>query len=164
MLLIRAVIAFLLLPAVFAGLLPWYLSHWDPWAGTGFDTGLLPLVVGLSILLSCVRDFYVSGKGTLAPWSPPEKMVTVGLYRYSRNPMYIGVLLIIAGWAIISASPLTLLYLFVAAGIFHLRVRLYEEKWLAAQFDRQWQDYAAAVPCWLPDVSMLLGKLMRAGK
>ena len=61
--------------------------------------GLLPLLLGCAGLLWCVRDFYVFGKGTLAPWSPPERLVTAGLYRYSRNPMYVAVLLILLGWA-----------------------------------------------------------------
>src|SRR5262245_62805971 len=58
---------------------------------------LVLLAAGFAGLFWCVRDFYVSGKGTLAPWSPPAELVVVGLYRYTRNPMYVAVLLILLG-------------------------------------------------------------------
>ncbi len=153
MLLIRAVVAFLLLPCLFAGLVPWCLSSWDPWAGQGWAAASLLLLIGLLVLLRCVWDFYVSGKGTLAPWSPPEHLVTVGLYRYTRNPMYLSVLLIIAGWALRAGSPLTAGYLVVIACAFHLRVVMYEEICLAEQFPEQWEKYAAAAPRWLPGLA-----------
>ena len=71
---------------------------------------LVVLAAGTVGLLWCVRDFYVQGKGTLAPWSPTQNLVVVGLYRYSRNPMYVSVLLILIGWAAA----------FAASGIFFL--------------------------------------------
>jgi len=54
----------------------------------------------------CARRLltYVAGKGMLAPWSPPEHLVVVGLYQYSRNPMYLAVLIMLVGWAIAYAS------------------------------------------------------------
>ena len=60
--------------------------------------GLLVMFLGTVVLGWCIRDFYISGKGTLAPWDPPRKLVVMGLYRYVRNPMYIGVLILVAGW------------------------------------------------------------------
>jgi protein-S-isoprenylcysteine O-methyltransferase Ste14 len=96
----RALIAFLALPGIVAFAIPvawlWRTGHTQ----LAQPLGLFPLVLGIVGLLWCVRDFYVSGKGTLAPWAPPEKLVIVGLYRYSRNPMYISVALILMGWAI----------------------------------------------------------------
>ena len=53
----------------------------------------MPLLVGSIGLLWCVRDFYVRGRGTLAPWAPPEHLVVIGLYRFTRNPMYIAIVL-----------------------------------------------------------------------
>ena len=47
------------------------------------------LLPGIGLLLWCVREFYVRGKGTLAPWDPPRHLVASGLYRISRNPMYL---------------------------------------------------------------------------
>lgn len=145
----RAVLAFLACPGVVALAAPiaWlaYESHlqlrWPP--------GLALLIAGLTGLLWCVRDFYVAGKGTLAPWSPPERLVVVGLYRCSRNPMYVCVTTILLGWALAFASPGLLVYAAIVAAAFHLRVVLGEEPWLAATFGKQWQDYASKVGRWL---------------
>ena len=148
--LIRAIIAFLALPGVFAGLIPWLLSSVDPWRVNGWSAGIFLLAAGLTILLRCVYDFYSAGKGTLAPWSPPQHLVSVGLYRHTRNPMYLGVLIIITGWGLITGSPLTFIYLLFAAIVFHLRVILYEEKWLFENFTQEWISYSIYVPRWLP--------------
>jgi hypothetical protein len=77
--------------------------------------GLALLVVGSVALLWCVRDFYVSGKGTLAPWAPPAHLVIVGLYRYTRNPMYVAVALIFLGWAVSFGSLGLFLYTIIVA-------------------------------------------------
>src|SRR5690348_5736888 len=94
----RAVIAFLALPGVVAFLVPvawiWLARFTLRW-----PFGLALVALGTAGLVWCVRDFYISGKGTLAPWAPPKKLVVVGLYRYSRNPMYVAVSLILLGWA-----------------------------------------------------------------
>ena len=101
------------------------------------------------LLLWCVRDFYVAGKGTLAPWSPPLELVTVGLYRMSRNPMYIAVILVLCGWALgFRSRPLALYALAVTIG-FHLRVVFGEEPWLARRYGGRWAEYKARVPRWL---------------
>ena len=149
---LRALLAFLMVPVVVAGFVPFMLAAYDPYKGNGSYAGLLPLGIGLFILLWCVRDFYVSGKGTLAPWDPPKNLVTTGLYRYVRNPMYVGVLLILGGWAIISASPLVSgfsLFMFTA---FYFRVKIHEEPWAERTFADQWLDYKNNVPRWIPQL------------
>jgi protein-S-isoprenylcysteine O-methyltransferase Ste14 len=60
--------------------------------------------MGIFALVWCVRDFYVSGRGTLAPWDPPTRLVIIGLYRFLRNPMYVAVLTILVGWALLYRS------------------------------------------------------------
>ncbi len=105
---------------------------------------LVPVTTGVFVLLWCVRDFYVAGRGTLAPWAPPRRLVRTGLYRFSRNPMYVGVLSILVGWATGFRSwPLALYAAFVALG-FHLRVVLYEEPTLARSFSREWEQVQVA--------------------
>ena len=97
----RALLAFLALPGMVAIAVPALFAARQLRGGGMFHPlGLLPLGAGLVLLLWCVRDFYVSGKGTLAPWAPPENLVTSGLYRYSRNPMYVAVALMLFGWAL----------------------------------------------------------------
>jgi protein-S-isoprenylcysteine O-methyltransferase Ste14 len=110
------------------------------------------MAVGLVLLLWCVRDFYVRGKGTLAPWDPPRNLVVVGLYRYVRNPMYVGVLTLVAGWAVRYASPIVAIHTVALAIGFHLRVVLNEEPWLRAQFGEDWERYRATVNRWIPHI------------
>ena len=93
----RAVLTFLALPAVVAGVVPWLLLSSDRWRTRGTLLGWPVLFFSAYVLLWCVRDFYKIGKGTLAPWDPPRQLVVVGLYRFARNPMYIGVLGCVAG-------------------------------------------------------------------
>ena len=146
----RALLAFLVLPGVVAFLLPALLATSHPQrAELAWHGGIL-MVVGLALLLWCVRDFYVRGRGTLAPWDPPQHLVVVGLYRFVRNPMYVGVLTLVAGWAVLFSSRLVAMYAIVLAIGFHLRVILNEEPWLRSQFGEEWERYRANVRRWRP--------------
>jgi protein-S-isoprenylcysteine O-methyltransferase Ste14/pimeloyl-ACP methyl ester carboxylesterase len=162
--LVRAVAAFLVLPGVVAFGVPAMLLQ--PVATRTFHPiGLVPLIPGLLLLLWCVRDFYVVGKGTLAPWDPPRRLVIVGLYRISRNPMYVAVTLILIGWAIGFRSRALAIYAPLVPAAFHLRVVLGEEPWLARTHREEWQRYAARVPRWLflRRRNLLLGLLVLCG-
>jgi protein-S-isoprenylcysteine O-methyltransferase Ste14 len=110
--------------------------------------GLVLTALGTFGLLWCARDFYVSGKGTLAPWAPPQALVVVGLYRYSRNPMYVAVASILLGWAITFASFGLLAYALAVVVAFQLRVVFGEEPWLARTHGAAWQQYTRRVRRW----------------
>ena len=145
---VRAVIAFLALPGMVAFVVPLVVitapaqrTLVEPW-------GLMPLALGLLVLVLTVREFYVAGRGTLAPWSPPVRLVTSGLYRFSRNPMYVGVLLILSGWAIVFWSPALALYAATVAIAVHLRVLLHEEPFLARTQPEAWRAYRLRVRRW----------------
>ena len=146
---LRALFAFLALPGIVAFAIPIYWLVSAPGSRFVQPLGLLPLLLGCAGLLWCVRDFYVFGKGTLAPWSPPQHLVTAGLYRYSRNPMYVSVLLILFGWAISFGVRGLYGYAIVIAIAFHLRVVLAEEPWLARTHGAEWDDYSRRVRRWL---------------
>lgn len=146
---IKAVFAFLVLPGTIAFAIP-LLFLAPRLENVVLDPlGYLPLLVGLIILFWCIAEFYIQGRGTLAPWSPPQRVVITGLYRYSRNPMYIGVLLILSGWSILFHGIALIAYTVFMVFAFHLRVILYEEKWQARVFGEQWQVYKARVPRWI---------------
>jgi protein-S-isoprenylcysteine O-methyltransferase Ste14 len=146
---LRALFAFLALPGIVAFAVPIYWLIATSQTGIAQPLGLVPLVIGIVGLLWCVRDFYVFGKGTLAPWSPPRHLVTAGLYRYSRNPMYVSVLLIVLGWAVSFGVRGLYWYALCVAIAFHLRVVLGEEPWLARTHGVTWDDYTRRVRRWL---------------
>jgi len=146
--LLNALLAFLLLPGVVAFALPvfWLISQEaplrQPWA-------LAALGLGTLGLLACVIDFYRHGRGTLAPWAPPRHLVVTGLYRFSRNPMYLSVLLILVGWAWAFALGALWYYAACVAAALHLRVVLGEEPGLARRHGQAWSAYASRVRRWL---------------
>ena len=111
--------------------------------------GVLVLLAGVFILMWCVVEFYVSGRGTLAPWDPPRCLVAAGPYKFTRNTMYVGVVLILAGWAILFSSWLLTAYAVLVLLAFHVRVIAGEEPWLARTFGGDWDSYRARVPRWL---------------
>jgi protein-S-isoprenylcysteine O-methyltransferase Ste14 len=143
----RALLAFLALPGVVAFAVP--LGLLAP-RDMPFDPRALALVVpGLILLFWCVRSFSINGRGTLAPWAPPEALVITGPYRFSRNPMYIAVALLLWGWAAGWWSRGLAVYAIGVMAAFHLRVVLGEEPWLAKRHGESWRRYAADVPRWL---------------
>jgi protein-S-isoprenylcysteine O-methyltransferase Ste14 len=144
----RALLAFLALPGVVAFAVPVVWLFASAHTSLVQPLGLVPLAAGAVALLWCVRDFYVSGSGTLAPWAPPVHLVVVGLYRYTRNPMYVAVTLILVGWAVSFGVPGLWAYTIIVAVAFHLRVVLGEEPWLARTHGAEWQEYARRVPRW----------------
>jgi len=147
---LRVLLAFLALPGIVAFAVPPLLAAVDPWRSAIWWPGAPVMLIGVVLLLWCIRDFLVAGKGTLAPWDPPRRLVLVGLYRHVRNPMYVGVLTLVAGWSIWLASPVLAVYTIALAVAFHLRVIVHEEPWLAAQFGDEWTRYRANVNRWLP--------------
>ena len=145
----RALVAFLVLPGTVAFLIPVLLLPSGIRGQSVYIPGLIPVVLGTVLLLWCVREFYVAGRGTLAPWAPPQKLIVTGLYRYSRNPIYIAVGLILCGWALAFRSRTLTVYALVVMVAFHLRVVFDEEPWLAQTHGEQWVQYKARVPRWL---------------
>lgn len=151
-----AVLAFIALPGLVAFVAPLLLVRSVRLQADGVSLtdsfrliGLIPLLPGVLLLLWCVRDIYVTGKGTLAPWDPPRHLVASGPYRFSRNPMYIGVSLVLVGWAIGFSSSTLWLYALVVMIAFHIRTVYGEEPWLARAHRKEWERYAARVPRWI---------------
>jgi protein-S-isoprenylcysteine O-methyltransferase Ste14 len=144
---VRAVLAFLALPGMVAFVIPlWFLAAGDRRIADA--TGMIPLALGIVLLLWCVREFYITGRGTLAPWAPPRHLVVSGLYRYSRNPMYIAVTNILFGWALLFRSRSLAYYTVLVMLVFVVRVTLFEEPFLARTHGEKWTRYRSEVPRW----------------
>ena len=150
---IRALFFVALLPGVLAGYVPYQMLlgsgrlRLPAFNATSVASGLL-ILVGVTVLLRCVWDFFARGKGTLAPIDPPRHLVVSGLYRYTRNPMYNGVLAVLLGQAWLFGSMSVLTYALFVLVAFHLFVVVYEEPVLESQFQESYVAYRRAVPRW----------------
>ena len=144
-----------LFPGTVAGFLPYViLSYWDEFPPARLDAaqlaGLVALALGVGTLLKCIWDFAMVGRGTLAPMDPPRVLVVRGLYRYVRNPMYVGVLTALLGEVLFFESWALFQYAMVWLLIVHLFVVLYEEPKLRRHFGASYEEYCRAVRRWLP--------------
>ncbi len=106
------------------------------------------LLIGIGIYLRCAWDFAVEGLGTPAPIDPPKKLVVSGLYRWNRNPMYQGVILILLAEYLLSLDNRLLIYAGSVALFFHVSVYFYEENILRRRFGESYSDYCRKVPRW----------------
>ena len=143
-----------LAPGTVAGLLPWALTGWErrePILGLPFlpAAGWLLIAAGLPVLLESFLRFARHG-GTPAPVYPTGRLVVTGFYRHVRNPMYVAVLALIAGQALVLGHVALLLYGALIWCAFHLFVTLYEEPKLRRQFPQDYPPYLAGVRRWLP--------------
>lgn len=116
----------------------------------GYLAGFVLELIGFAIYLWCIWDFSIVGQGTPAPVDAPKHLVIRGLYQYSRNPMYVGVLCVILGWAILYSSLSVLIYAISVACCFQLFIVFYEEPVLQQLFGSDYVQYRGAVNRWLP--------------
>ena len=139
-------------PTLVAGVVPWLLTHWhaddQPWALKLL--GVIVLVIGTLLVLETTARFALQGRGTPAPWAPPERFVARGSYRFTRNPMYLGVLALILGQGLLLGRELLFVWAASAWLIFQLFLLLEEEPGLRRRFGAEYEDYCARVPRWLP--------------
>lgn len=146
---------FCLAPGTVAGLVPWLLTGWrmqPPLLGLpGVRVlGALLVVVGLAALVACVARFATEGRGTPAPIAPTETLVLSGLYRHVRNPMYVAVVSIIVGQALVFGSALVLGYAAAVWLLFQGFTMLYEEPTLRREHGPAYDEYRAHVRRWWP--------------
>jgi protein-S-isoprenylcysteine O-methyltransferase Ste14 len=150
-----SILFFLAAPCVLAGLVPWWISGWElrpAFLATGLTrvAGIILIVAGLPGIVDSFARFAMQGLGTPAPIAPTQTLVITGLYRYLRNPMYVAVLALIAGQALLFADTRLVLY---GAGFWlatHSFVVMYEEPTLARMFGGEYHRYRANVPRWIP--------------
>jgi protein-S-isoprenylcysteine O-methyltransferase Ste14 len=139
-------------PGMVAGYIPLTLLRSGPQIETGFLAYLaFPLwLVGGVILLWSFWNFLIQGRGTPAPIDPPKELVATGFYRYVRNPMYVGVLLMLIGHFLWFEFTWLIVYAAIAFLIVHLFVTLYEEPTLRKKFGASYEEYLQQVPRWVP--------------
>jgi protein-S-isoprenylcysteine O-methyltransferase Ste14 len=139
-------------PGVVAGLVPRWLTGWvaGPTTVVLVAVGWLLVAAGSAALLASFVRFVVEGRGTPAPVAPTDALVVGGLYRYVRNPMYLAVVSLILGQALILARPVLLTYAAVILAMTATFVRIYEEPTLAQRYGAEYDAYRSAVRGWWP--------------
>lgn len=155
---IRGLLFTLLIPCTVGAVLPAFIRGSARRAGGICESGWLLVITGAAIYLICLLRFLAAG-GTPAIFitrlargvigEEPPGLVSTGIYRYSRNPMYIGVLMTIFGQALLFASPPVILYGCAVFLFFHWTVVGIEEPHLAATRGDAYRDYCRRVPRWI---------------
>jgi protein-S-isoprenylcysteine O-methyltransferase Ste14 len=144
-------------PGVVAGYVPWRISRWEmqpPFWGIGAlrVVGVVLILAALPVLLNSFARFALKGLGTPAPVFPTRHLVVSGLYRYVRNPMYVAVEALIFGQGLLFGSVRVLEYGAAVWLAFFLFVAGYEEPTLRRTFGREYEEYCANVPRWIPSI------------
>jgi protein-S-isoprenylcysteine O-methyltransferase Ste14 len=160
--LIRHLLSILLLPTMVAIVLPrWMLlrlaatdTRWPPGLASVLPRtlGVLCILAGVALVAWCVTLFAKVGKGTLAPWDPTKRLVAVGPYRYTRNPMITGVLTTLIGETLVTGSRYIGLWALGFFALNHLYFLIIEEPGLVNRFGDSYAEYKRAVPRWFPRV------------
>lgn len=151
-------IFFLLAPATVAGLIPYWITGWRMAERGSYEIafrslGASLILAGAAVLVHAFTRFVVEGLGTPAPIAPTGRLVVGGLYRYVRNPMYLAVLLVVVGQALLLGQSSLLIYAALLGVAFVAFVRAYEEPTLKSQFGSEYEAYRRAVPGWWPRLS-----------
>jgi protein-S-isoprenylcysteine O-methyltransferase Ste14 len=143
---------FVLAPGVMAGVVPWALTGWHANSAPAVVrvAGAALIVAGVAVVIAEFVRFVREGRGTPAPVAPTERLVVGGLYRYVRNPMYLGVATTIVGQALLLARPGLAVYAAAFVALVATFVRFYEEPALLEQFGAEYEAYRRAVPAWRP--------------
>src|SRR3989339_1708191 len=145
---IVGLVFFILLPYFFVQLnnyflLPIYSNYLFKIIGTIFT------LIGVGLFIYCSRLFLIFGRGTPAPIEPPKKLVVNGLYKYTRNPIYIGYFMILQGEFLFFGKFLLLIYFFLAIIGINIYVIFHEEPILKKRFGKNYEEYLEKIPRWL---------------
>ena len=146
---------FVIAPGTIVGLVPWSITDWQlrP-AFFGFEAlrlaGAALVLLGLILLVESFARFVWKGFGTPAPIAPPTKLVMTGFYRRVRNPIYVGLVTIVFGEALILGDDRLVVYAAILWLFFHFWVLVIEEPTLERSFGDEFANFKANVPRWLP--------------
>ena len=112
--------------------------------------GVVFLISGLALFIWTVYLFWAFGKGTLAPWTPTQKLIIRGPYKYCRNPMISGVFFVLLGETLVLNS----INILIIAVVFFIINTIYfivkEEPDLYKRFGKEYEEYKKNVPMWIP--------------
>ncbi len=153
-LLLRNLLFTILQPGIVAGLVPFLIlgeKANNILAQPSFHhyLGMAVFVIGFVIMMTCIISFAIKGQGTLSPADPTKRLVISGLYKFSRNPMYVGVSMILMGEAIFFQSNFLWIYLLFVFIAFNIFILLNEEPRLRKDFGEEYNLYCKKVRRWI---------------
>jgi protein-S-isoprenylcysteine O-methyltransferase Ste14 len=137
-------------PGILLVLVPWWMTGFHVVRGWNEVVGWALIVLGLAPLLESTVRFILVGRGALIPTVPTERLVVSGLYRFVRNPMYLGVMMVLGGEALLFWSERLAVELALVAVAVNLFVRFYEEPKLTETFGEEYRNYQRHVGRWIP--------------
>ncbi|MBK9108699.1 MAG: isoprenylcysteine carboxylmethyltransferase family protein [Saprospiraceae bacterium] len=152
---IRNLLFTVLQPGIVVGLFPFLIIQFYniPLPSIALDVPVLLLILlfisGFLILMYCIYLFIKFGKGTLSPFDPTQELVTSGLYQYSRNPMYLGVITMLIAEIFLFKSNELGIYSLIIFIIFNGFIVLHEEPRLQKEFGSTYAEYKKKVRRWL---------------
>jgi protein-S-isoprenylcysteine O-methyltransferase Ste14 len=150
-----------ILPITVLILVPrWIENDFTPKSLLPAISGVAFMLTGMGFLCTTIFSFFKNGKGTLAPWFPTRKLVITGLYRYMRNPMITGVLLVLTGETIFFLSGNIALWTIIFFAINNVYFLIYEEPSLENRFGDEYREYKRQVPRWIPRKTLFHPELL----
>jgi protein-S-isoprenylcysteine O-methyltransferase Ste14 len=127
----------------------WHFRQPLPYWGIARAAGVLLICAGLVPVVGSFIGFFKAG-GTPVPVAAPPRLVVTGFYRYVRNPIYVGFLIILIGQTLLFGSRGLVEYTAVAWCVGAAAVGFYEEPILTRKFGAEYRAYLRAVPAWIP--------------
>jgi protein-S-isoprenylcysteine O-methyltransferase Ste14 len=161
MMALRHLLSILILPTTVTIVVPYFVVS-SEFRREGFEStlgaldlaviacGALSVGAGLALVAVTIRHFAIVGKGTLAPWDPPKRLVVAGIYRYVRNPMISGVLTVLFGESLVFRSVGLAQWAIAFFVINAIYIPLFEERQLEGRFGDDYRAYKRSVPRWIP--------------
>ncbi|UCC92293.1 MAG: isoprenylcysteine carboxylmethyltransferase family protein [Thermoplasmata archaeon] len=122
----------------------------EPWNFLTVAVGLLLIGIGLYLVLAPTIMFARYGRGTVAHFDPPQKLVLSGVYRHVRNPLIVGVVITVLGEGILFGAPSLLYMAVILVPLNHVIIVMEEEPRLVDRFGDDYRAYMENVPRWLP--------------
>jgi len=142
--------------AVVFVVLPWQATRinaeleWPRWqGGVGKILGGGLFTASLAVSLHCSRLFARLGQGTPVPIDPPSRLVVSGLYRYSRNPIYVAQVAVLLSYGLWFGHAALFIYALLVGLLIQLGVVALEEPQLRRRFGSSYAEYMQAVPRWV---------------
>ena len=148
---VRNLVFTVVVPGLGGVWVPWWILTRHGGAATPAAWEAVPVIAaGAALYGWCVWNFAAVGRGTPGPWDAPRRVVATGPYRWVRNPIYIGALLVVLGEAWLFMSLPLVAYAGAMAVVFHMFVIGYEERRLGRRFGDTYLEYRREVPRWIP--------------